>query len=180
MGGGVGFVLGLEHPERLDGLVLMAPIPAVGIGEITPEMREERMAERRAGDREAILRRYQAMRFREDVETDDWFESRVEHLLAVSDGHFEQSAEAMAAFNVADSLDRIETPTLMIAGGVDSLLKANLTDFLKLPNATLEVIARAGHEVAVHEPERVAQVIDAFMRHGAVTAETLMRRLQKA
>ena len=178
MGGGVGYVLGLEYPERLDALILMAPIPAAGIGEITPEMREERMAERRAGDRDAILQRYQALRFRDDVETDDWFESRVDHLLSVSDGHFEQSAEAMEAFDVEEHLSEIGTPTLMIAGGVDSLLKPNLKDFMSLPNATLEVIARAGHEVAVHEPERVAAVIDAFMRHGAVTSETLMARLQ--
>ena len=180
MGGGVGFLLGLEHPERLNKLILMAPIPAAGIGEITPAMRQQRRAERGAGDREAMLRRYRQMRFREDVETDEWFESRVDHLLGVSDGHFEGSAESMEALDVAAELDRLTTPTLMIAGGVDSLLKANLEDYLRLPNATLEVLSRAGHEVAVHEPERVAQAIDAFMQHGPVTAELLMARLDQS
>jgi pimeloyl-ACP methyl ester carboxylesterase len=133
MGGGVGYLLGLEHPQRLDKLILMAPIPARGIGEITPEMRQQRVAERKAGDRDGMLARYQAMRFREDVETDSWFENRVDHLLAVSDGHFEQSAESMAALDVAAHLGDITTPTLMIAGGVDSLLQANLEDYLSLP-----------------------------------------------
>lgn len=179
MGGGVGYLLGLEYPERLDRLVLMAPIPAAGIGEITPEMRAQRKAERAAGDRDAIITRYQAMRFRHDVETDAWFASRADHVLGVSDGHFEGSAESMEAFNVEDRLGDLTTPTLMIAGGVDSLLRANLSDFLRLPNATLEVLSRAGHEVAVHEPVRVADAIHAFMQHGAVSAQSLLARLEQ-
>ena len=59
---------------------------------------------------------------------------------------------------------------------VDSLLPANLQDFARLPNATLEVLSRAGHEVAVHEPDRVAEAIAAFMAHGPVTAASLMAR----
>lgn len=180
MGGGVGFLLGLEHPDRLNNLILMAPIPAAGIGEITPEMRQQRLAERNAGDREAMLQRYRLMRFRDDVETDNWFESRVDHLLGVSDGHFEGSAESMEALDVAAKLYELTTPTLMIAGGVDSLLQANLEDYLRLPNATLEVLSRAGHEVAVHEPQRVAEAIDAFMQHGPITAEHLMARVSAA
>lgn len=178
MAGGVGYLLGLDHPQRLRRLVLMAPIPAEGVGAITPELRRQRMEERRRGDRAAILARYRAMRFREDVETDEWFESRADHILGVSDGHFEQGAESMQTLNVVDRLGEIETPTLMIAGAVDSLLRANLLDFLRLPNATLEVLSRAGHEVAVHEPERVAQAIDGFMTHGPVTAASLQARLQ--
>ncbi len=178
MGGAVGYLLGLDHAERLDNLVLMAPIPADGIGEIQPEIRAQRLAERAAGDAEAILARYRALRFREDVEPDAWFEDRVRHLLSVSDGHFIGSAESMEAFDVSARLAALSVPTLMLAGGVDNLLKANLRDYLALPNAVLEVIARAGHEVAVHEPDRVADVIRAFLRHGVVTAETLLARLE--
>ena len=180
MGGGIGYLLGLEHRDRLDRLILMAPIPAQGVGEITPELREQRMAERRRGDRDAILARYRAMQFREDVETEEWFIDRAEHILSVSDGHFERGAESMRDLDVAHRLPELTTPTLMIAGAVDSLLEANLSDFMALPNATLEVISRAGHEVAVHEPDRVAEAIDSFMVHGPVTAATLMARLAAA
>lgn len=177
MGGGIGYLLALDHPERLERLILMAPIPAEGVGEITPELRQQRIEERRRGDRDAILARYRAMRFREDVETEEWFESRAEHILSVSEGHFERGAESMQALNVVDRLGELTTPTLMIAGAVDSLLVPNLLDFMRLPNATLEVIMRAGHEVAVHEPERVTEAIASFMTHGPVTAATLMARL---
>jgi aminoacrylate hydrolase len=180
MGGGIGFLLALNHKERLKRLILMAPIPAEGVGEITPELREQRLAERRRGDRDAILARYRAMQFREDVETEEWFIDRAEHILSVSDGHFERGAESMRDLDVSHRLPEITTPTLMIAGAVDSLLEANLKDFMNLPNATLEVLSRAGHEVAVHEPDRVASVIDSFMQHGPVTAATLMARLAAA
>ena len=179
MGGAIGYLLGLNHAERLDKLILMAPIPAQGIGEVTPELRAERLAERQRGDRQSILRRYRAMRFRDDVETDAWFEDRADHILGVSDGHFEQGVEAMQAFNVEARLAELGTPTLMIAGGVDGLLLPNLADYMRLPNATLEVLARAGHEVAVHEPDRVAHVIDLFMRHGVVTAATLLAQAER-
>jgi pimeloyl-ACP methyl ester carboxylesterase len=177
MGGGIGYLLALDHADRIERLILMAPIPAEGVGEITPELREQRLEERRRGDRDAILARYRLMRFREDAETEEWFEDRAEHILSVSEGHFERGAESMQALNVVHRLGELTTPTLMIAGAVDSLLEPNLLDYLRLPNATLEVLSRAGHEVAVHEPDRVAAVIDSFMIHGPITAATLMARL---
>lgn len=179
MGGGIGYLLALDHPERLDGLILVAPIPAEGVGRITPELRQQRLEERRRRDRDAILARYRALKFRDDVETEAWFEDRAEHILSVSDGHFERGAESMQDLHVVDRLGSLRTPTLMIAGAVDSLLAANLMDFLRLPNATLEVLSRAGHEVSVHEPDRVAEAIANFMSFGVVTAATLLARLEQ-
>ncbi|MDH3643277.1 MAG: alpha/beta hydrolase [Gammaproteobacteria bacterium] len=178
MGGGIGYLLGLDHAERLEQLILMAPIPADGTGEVDPQLREERRQLRRAGDRAGLLARYQAMRFRPEVETDAWLESRVEHVLGVSDGHYEDGATTMHELQVGDRLADLATPTLMIAGAVDGLLTANLLDFLKLPNASLEVLSRAGHEVAIHEPDAVSKAIASFMEHGAVTASTLMAQLE--
>lgn len=173
MGGGIGYVLGLEHAARLDRLVLMAPIPADGIRDPDSEARARRRALRAARDRDGMLARYRSMRFRPDVETDAWFEDRVDHVLGVSDGHYDGGITTMAALRARDRLPSLTTPTLMIAGAVDALLEDNLNDFMALPNATLEVISRAGHEVAIHEPDRVAAAIDAFMRYGPVTAKDL-------
>lgn len=165
MGGGIGFLLGLDHPERLSKLILMAPIPSNGTGPQSAEG-EVRAKERREGNREALLARYVAERFRADVETDEWFESRVDHVLGVSDGHYEGGAETMRELRVRDRLPELTTPTLMIAGAADLLMRINLSDLKLLPDATLEVLSRAGHEVAVHEPERVAYAIAEFVRHG--------------
>ena len=66
-----------------------------------------------------------------------------------------------------------DTLNILDIGCGDGLLIDNLTDFMALPNATLEVLSRAGHEVAIHEPDRVAEAIDNFMRYGPVTAADL-------
>lgn len=180
MGGGIGYLLGLDHAHRLNRLVLMAPIPAAGIAGLDPAAREKRLQLRRDNDRDALLAEYRAARFRPDVESDDWLESRVDHVLSVSDGHYEASAESMRDLDVGHRLADLETPTLMLAGAVDELLRANLQDFLALPNATLEVLSRAGHEVAIHEPDAVARAIDAFMTHGPVTAWHIRQQMATA
>jgi hypothetical protein len=64
----------------------------------------------------------------------------------------------------------------MLAGSVDGLLTANLADFKRLPNAALQVFARAGHEVAIHEPEGVSDAIHSFMQYGALSAKDLYQR----
>jgi pimeloyl-ACP methyl ester carboxylesterase len=178
MGGGIGYLLGLDHAHRLDRLVLMAPIPAAGIAGLDPDARQKRLKLRRDQNRDALLAEYRAARFRPDVETDDWIESRVDHVLGVSDGHYEASAESMVELDVGHRLPELEVPTLMLAGAADELLRANLHDFLALPTATLEVLSRAGHEVAVHEPDAVARAIDAFMTHGPVTARHIRQQME--
>jgi 3-oxoadipate enol-lactonase len=166
MGGGVGYLLGLHYAARLTRLILMAPVPADGFAPPDPQLREQRAQLRRQRDRAALLALYRAGCVRPDVETDAWFNSRIDHIFAVSDGHYDGGALAMQRLAVGAELAQLTTPTLVIAGSADTLLGANLADFQRLPNAALQVFARAGHDVALHEPAGVAGAIDAFMRHG--------------
>jgi pimeloyl-ACP methyl ester carboxylesterase len=176
MGGGIGYVLALEYPQRIERLILMASVPADGYPLPNKEVRDFLIDRRRRGDRASYMEEYIATRFRPEIETDAWFNSRIDHILAVSEGHYVQGAESFAQLRVGDRLIDLEAPTLVLAGAVDSLLAANLADFSRLPNATLQVFSRAGHEVAVHEPEGVAAAIHGFMRHGVVTAAKLSSR----
>ena len=176
MGGGIGYVLALEHPQRIERLILMASVPADGYPLPGKEVRDFLIERRRRGDRASYMEEYIATRFRPEIETDAWFNSRIDHILAASEGHYVQGAESFAQLRVGDRLIDLDVPTLVLAGAVDSLLAANLADFSRLPNATLQVFSRAGHEVAVHEPEGVAAAIDGFMRHGVVTAAKLSSR----
>ena len=176
MGGGIGYVLALEYPQRIERLILMASVPADGYPLPSQEVREFLIDRRRRRDRASYMEEYIATRFRPEIETDAWFNSRIDHILAASEGHYVQGAESFAQLRVGDRLIDLDVPTLVLAGAVDSLLAANLADFSRLPNATLQVFSRAGHEVAVHEPEGVAAAIDGFMRHGVVTAAKLSSR----
>ncbi|MEM7017321.1 MAG: alpha/beta hydrolase [Pseudomonadota bacterium] len=177
MGGGIGYLLGLEHAERLTNLTLMAPIPAEGIaGGPSSHALDERMAARARKDRDFFKQEMVATRFREDVQTDAWFESRVDHLLRVSEGHLTGGMASMRQLDVADRLAELKVPTLMLAGAVDGLLTANIKDYQRLPDAALHVFSRAGHDVAVHEPDGVAEAIDQFMQHGPMSAAKLLAR----
>ncbi|MCB1692730.1 MAG: alpha/beta fold hydrolase [Pseudomonadales bacterium] len=169
MGGGIGWWLGVHHAPRLEKLILMAPVRSTGVDMGTGNSRlQARLDARNRGDREALLAPMRAMRFRPDVETDEWFEDRVDHLLRVSDGHLMGGMETMRDLDLQDKLPTMDVPTLMLSGAVDMLLRANLEDFMLLPNASLHVFSRAGHEVAIHEPDGVAEAMRAFMRHGPV------------
>jgi pimeloyl-ACP methyl ester carboxylesterase len=166
MGGGIGYRLALDYGERLEKLILMASIPADGFPNADPHMHALRATLRKNRDRAALLAQYRAGCVRPDAEDDVWFESRVDHVIGVSDGHFDGGADAMRTLAVGARLASIATPTLVIAGSADGLLDANLEDFKRLPNAALEVFSRAGHDIALHEPDGVARAIDAFVRYG--------------
>ena len=176
MDGGIGFVLATQHADRLERLILMAPIPSGGTQQFDPALLDERMKARARGDRDYFRAPMLASRFRPDVQTDEWFELRVDNLLRVSEGHVRGGAETMHTLNVTDQLAGVTLPTLMLAGAVDGLLQANLNDYLRLPNASLHVFSRAGHDVAIHEPDGVSEAIDAFMQHGPLNAAMLMSR----
>ncbi len=178
MGGGIGYYLAVKHADRLDKLVLMAPIPASGISTPPdPEALAVRQAARDRGDRDFFLQEMINSRFREDVQTDAWFNLRVDHLLRVSEGHVRGGAQSMRDIDFGKDLAAIHTPTLMLAGCVDGLLPFNLDDYSKLPNACLHVLSRAGHDVAIHEPDATSEAIRDFLKHGPLNAQLLALRI---
>jgi 3-oxoadipate enol-lactonase len=166
MGGGIGFQLGVHHSARLTKLILKAAIPSGGIGPYSRDLLDKQLAARARGDRAFFLDRYHQGRALAELEHDDWFEDRVNHLMTVSDGHIVGGLETMSSLNLTAQLGALTTPTLVIAGSGDGLLNANLQDYQRLPNADLAVLSRVGHEVAVHAPEAVAEAIDKFMIYG--------------
>ena len=175
MGGGIGYELGTSHAARLERLILMAPIPSGGTQQTNLDMREIVIKAKEAGNRDFFMAQQVAGKFR-DEQTNEWFESRVDHMLRISEGHLIGGAESMHALDLESAISEITTPTLMLAGAVDGLLAANLADYQRMPNATLHVFSRGGHDVAIHEPDGVSQAIDEFMIHGPLSAQILMQR----
>ena len=176
MGGGIGYVLAFTYPQRVDRLILMAAIPADGF----PTAIGRAVTQPTEADRPTMLARYQTQRFRPESETDEWFEDRLRHVLGVSNQHYVDGMQAMATLSIGERLGELTMPALVIAGGADGLLPANLKDFGRLPNATLQVFSHAGHEVSIHEPDGVARCIDDFLTMGVITAKTLAQRVADA
>ncbi len=176
MGGGIGYQLGTHYAGRLDRLVLVAPIPAAGV-RADPKMHEAAKALRKSPDgRETMIAQRMLQRLRA---TEDMIVRGVDRALSVSDAHYEESWQSMLDFDVSDMLDQLATPTLIIAGAADGLCTANVNDWQRLPNATLHVFSRVGHNIPRDVPDEFAEVIDDFMRHGVINARTLQERLQE-
>lgn len=176
MGGVIGYELGLRYPQRLARLVLVAPAPADGV-QAPPGMHERARALRAARDAETMLRERLVMAPRRP--DPDLFRRAVERALSVSDGHFEESWRELERYRVGERLKGITVPTLVVAGVADGLLEANLRDFLRLPNATLHVFSRVGHQIPREVPAEFAAVLADFLEHGVVTARTLQQRLRE-
>lgn len=180
MGGVIGMQLGLEHADRLDKLVLVAPAPADGIAD-TPEMRAMHARGRDLWankDRETMIRERSITTAR--INSERQIPNGVERALSVSAGHYDQSWDGLVGFRAGDRLWEIQTPTLVIAGAADSLLPANLADFQRLGNATLHVFSRVSHSIPLETPEAFSAVLADFLEHGVVTAKTLQAKLREA
>lgn len=177
MGGVIGMELGINHAARINKLILVAPAPSDGV-QAPPEVFERSRTLRRERARDTMIRERTLMSAR----TPDAarIAAAVDRALSVSDGHFEQSWQALVDSRRGERLAQMTVPTLMIAGAADGLLLANLADFQKLPNATLHVFSRVGHGVPSDAPDEFAAVVADFMDHGVVVAKTLQDRLLQA
>jgi hypothetical protein len=65
----------------------------------------------------------------------------------------------------------------VVAGAADSLVRANVSDYLGLRNASLHVFHRVGHLVPTEATEAFIELLDDFMVNGVVTARTLQDRI---
>jgi pimeloyl-ACP methyl ester carboxylesterase len=182
MGGGIGMQLGLEHADRLNKLVLVAPIPSggtkppVGQEAAAQALRERNRGLRQSPEGHATMMRERKLGQVRDV-SDELLESAQERALSVSEGHYEDSMAAMATFDVTDRLGELTTPTLMVAGAADGLSAANVQDWLRLPNATLHVFSRVGHSPERDVPEEFAAVLRDFLEHGVVNVKTVQQQV---
>jgi pimeloyl-ACP methyl ester carboxylesterase len=177
MGGGIGMWLGLEHADRLDRLVLVTPVGSGGIA-LPPGLREAMAKLWYDRDVDELVRQRIAGAARPELVDEVQVKERVDRSLSVSTGHYEGSWDSMAAFDVTGRLGELTTPTLMVVGAADGLARANLEDYLRLPNATLHVFSRVGHFVPSDVPNEFTAVLRDFLHHGVVSAATLEARVR--
>ncbi len=177
MGGGIGYVLALGYPQRLERLILMASVPADGFPNSDPRMHEARAPLRTQSRPDNIVGAVS----RHVCATATSRTTRGSTAASITSSAYRTATStaapiAMRDLAVGDRLASITMPTLIIAGSADTLLPANLEDFRRLPNAALQVFSRAGHDVAIHEPDGVADAIDAFVRNGLARPDAQTQR----
>ncbi len=90
-----------------------------------------------------------------------------------SPGFSRGAIQSVADTRRGDSVSEITTPALVVSGSADAFLPACITASQRLADAALHVFNRVGHMIPAEVPDGLADVIDDFLQHGAVTAEKL-------
>ena len=131
MGGAVSMTLTLKLRDKLENLVLMAPAGSKGlVGDSFSENVAARLRAWKGKDRNFLEQDYAEGLFHPDAQTENWKNLRIHHLVNVlSDRHFLDSMASMQETDFTGNLRNIDTPTLVLSGGVDPLLNTNLDDY---------------------------------------------------
>jgi pimeloyl-ACP methyl ester carboxylesterase len=68
-------------------------------------------------------------------------------------------------FNLADDLDAIRTPVLVVCGTDDSLTPVRFSEILswQIPGAALQTVEGAGHMLVLEQPHHIAKLISVFL-----------------
>lgn len=180
MGGVIGFELGINHADRLEQLVTVAPAPSGGIprNDAQLELMKKQWANR---DDPALRERmFQERMITSGRPDPEYIRKAVARALSTSEGHYFESWESLVTYNKSDRLPGVTVPTLMVAGAVDGLLPSNIADFQRLGNATLHVFSRVGHGIPYEVPAALSRVLADFFEHGVVTAATKQKELKAA
>ncbi|WP_280263223.1 alpha/beta fold hydrolase [Nocardia wallacei] len=177
MGGAVAALLALEHPERADRLVLMAP-GGVGVNVLGPEPSEgiRRLLDFNADPtRERAVDWLKTMVFDQSVLTDELIATRI--AAATDPKQTKALADAYATFYnpaLADPVPlwaRLRTlrhEVLMLWGRDDRVtpVEGSLLPARQLPNADLRIFARCGHWVQVERKDAFERTVLDFLAHG--------------
>jgi pimeloyl-ACP methyl ester carboxylesterase len=162
MGGKVAQLIGSERPEKLAGLILVAPAMP-GPMPFPPERREGMVNVMNSADliQQTIDTMLTAKRLGAEVNAQ-----------VIEDG-LRGSPEAKRAWPLSTSQEdlrevvgRIEVPTLIIAGELDKVdpaseLKSQLLP--RIPHAEMKIISATGHLSPLESPTEVAELITYFV-----------------
>ena len=163
MGGGLGFLLAINFPERVKRLILLAPIPSSGY------RAEKGFARKRDIFRlnknilalKKLLKQRATFSYRKK---ESWFFQRAKTICSSSNGHYFGVAKEMARLNISRDLKNIATPTLFICGKKDPLLKKNMADKYAIPSSKMVVIENAGHDIAIEQSNKLSKIISNFIQ----------------
>ena len=153
IGGAVGQVLGLDHPDRVTSLVLCCTAPVFG----SPDTWRDRADQVRREGVEPLVEATVQRWFTEAFRASD--PDAVEHVMgmfrATPPEGYACCCEALATYDVSDRLGEIRTPTRVIAGADDPGTPPEVGRSIasSVDGADLVVIEGAAHIANVARPE---------------------------
>lgn len=156
-GGAIAQRVAVERPGALRTLVLVAPVPSSGVPLPDPAV---------AGLRSLCGHRAGAIRLVKDILAKpvaaDLFEPLIESIASVCTESQLGGFDAFRTANFADVVQRITTPTFVIAGGEDPVLPLSLIRpevVERIPGATLRILEGCGHYPQLEATEELTSAL---------------------
>ena len=165
MGGWIAFQFGLDYPEMTRSLTIINS---------WADMRPKNFQERKTLFQRNVLFRLFSMRKIGEIlgprifikpEQKDLLDTLVENWAKNHKPSYMASMKAGTGWSVADQLDQIKCPVLVVAADEDYTPVSAKQEYVdKLPNARLVVIEDSRHATPVEKPDEFNQVLLAFLQ----------------
>lgn len=176
LGGMVGMWLAQHAPERLNRLVLCCTSAELG----PPKMWAERAAVARESGMDSLagpaVERWLTAEFRA-AEPDQvrWLH---EMIVATPPEGYASCCGAVETMDIAEGLDRITTPTLVVAGSADPAAPVEhaLRIIAEIPGSRLEIVDGAAHLGNVERPAEFTNLILSHLMHDRLATGMATRR----
>jgi 3-oxoadipate enol-lactonase len=162
LGGMIALQLALDHPERVDRLVLACTTPGGAGAAPMPERTVRLLSEAHELPTEVALRRFVENGFGPDPDPVQ-IERILKHRISTAQAPEAWAAQAAAgaAFDVWERLADIRTRTLVLTGDQDAVVDPKNSELLaaRIPDARLEVFAGCGHLFFWEQPDRFIDTV---------------------
>ena len=167
LGGHVGLVLVLKHPERIKSLILTGSSGLFenGMGDSYPKR----------GDKEYIRKKTQLTFYNPDLAT----EELVNEVFEITNNRLKvikiiALAKSAIRNNLGEELSQIKQPTCLIWGNNDTITPPFVgKEFNRLiPNSELHFIDKCGHAPMMEVPDEFNNILDVFFAKQATPAAT--------
>jgi len=158
LGGHVGLVYVLKHPERIKSLILTGSSGLFenGMGDSYPKR----------GDKEYIRKKTQLTFYNPDLATDEL----VNEVFEITNNRLKvikiiALAKSAIRNNLGEELSQIKQPTCLIWGNNDTITPPFVgKEFNRLiPNSELHFVDKCGHAPMMEVPEEFNKILDAFL-----------------
>ena len=168
LGGHVGLVYVLKHPERIKSLILAGSsgLYENGMGDTYPKR----------GDREYIRKKTELTFYDPKIAT----EELVNEVFEITNNRIKvikiiALAKSAIRNNLGEELNHIKQPTCLIWGNNDTITPPFVgKEFHRLiPNSELHFIDHCGHAPMMEVPEEFNKILDAFLEKLATPAATV-------
>ena len=159
LGGHIALVFALQHPEKMEGLVLTGSsgLYESGMGSTFPKR----------GDKKYITERVGFTFYDPDFAN----EELINEVFGIVNDNYKalrilKIARAAQRHNMRQDITKIEAPSLLVWGLNDNITPPNVAhEFHKLlPNSELSFIDRCGHAAMMEKPQEFNQRVEQFLK----------------